>query len=63
MIVVGVEVIVVQFVEVIPRRTQRLIGRRRGRRDVIKRIEVEPSIGVIGVGIGHDGSWEERIVW
>lgn len=56
MIVVGVEVIVVQFVEVIPRRTQRLIGRRRGRRDVIKRIEVEPSIGVIGVGIGHDGS-------
>ena len=31
-VVVGVEVILVHFVEVIPRRTHRLIGRRRGRK-------------------------------
>ena len=55
-VVVSVEVILVHFVEVISRRTQIDWKKKRKKKNVIKRIEIEPSIGVTGVGINHDKS-------
>ena len=55
-VVVSVEVILVHFVEVISRKTQIDGTKKRKKKNVIKRIEIEPSIGVTGVGINHDKS-------
>ena len=54
-VVVSVEVILVHFVEVISRRTQ-IDWKKKKKKNVIKRNEIEPSIGVTGVGINHDKS-------